>query len=185
MSLSLCISVSFWFVTVSELFCCEFFQTFVKFDISLLYYFNLSSSVISCLSSGEIYISLSISLSCLSVTVSKLFYCKCFDTPVILSAILLPIKSPVTFAVLWMTLFEEVSVDFSRLFSMIKKFLAIFTTQVFTYIFANNFNHIFSKRQKPIAFYKYWISHHFLYFTFWLITRVMFILSFISSGLEF
>ena len=54
-----------------------------------------------------------------------------------------------------------------RLFTMIKKFLAIFTTQVFNYIFTNILTHIFSKRQKPKAFYKYsifrlnWIADHF------------------------
>ena len=70
---------------------------------------------------------------------------------------------------------------------MIKKFLAAFTTQVFTYLFTN----IFSKKHKSIAFYKYsiswlkWIANYFLYFTLWLITKVMFILSSISSSLEF
>ena len=43
----------------------------------------------------------------------------------------------------------------SRLFSMIKKFLSIFNTQVFTYIFTNIFTHTFSKRQESIPFYKY------------------------------
>ena len=45
--LSLDISWSFSFVTVSELFCCDFFY------FSFLYNFNLSSSWISCLSSGD------------------------------------------------------------------------------------------------------------------------------------
>ena len=87
--LSLGISLSFSFATVSELFCCEFF------DIPSLYYFNLSSSIISCPSPGDTYFSAGISLVCSFVTVSELFCCEFFETPVILLTILLPIKSPV------------------------------------------------------------------------------------------
>ena len=78
-----------------------------------------------------------------------------------------------------------------KLFNVIKRFLDVFTTQVFTYVFSNIFNHIFSKRQKSIAFHKYsiswlnWIAHYFLCFRLLLMTKVMFILSFISNGLEF
>ena len=60
------------------------------FDIPLLCnYINLRSSIIFCLSSADIYLSLGISLSCPF---------KIFETFVILSAILLPIKSPVASA---------------------------------------------------------------------------------------
>ena len=60
------------------------------FDIPLLYYYIiLNSSIICCLSSGDIYFSLGISISFLAS--SKLF----FEAFVILSAILLAIKSPV------------------------------------------------------------------------------------------
>ena len=45
-------------------------------------------------------LSLGISLSCSFVTVSELFCCEFFETFVILSAILLPIKSPVASAVI-------------------------------------------------------------------------------------
>ena len=45
------------------------------------------------------YLSLEISLSCSFVTVSELFCSKIFETFVILSAILLQIKSPVASAV--------------------------------------------------------------------------------------
>ena len=46
------------------------------FDIPLLcYYINLRLSIIFCLSSGDIYLSLCISLSCSFVTVSELFCC--------------------------------------------------------------------------------------------------------------
>ena len=57
----------------------------------------------------------------------------------------------------------------SRLFSMIKTFLTVFTAYVLPYNLTNNFSHISCKRQKSIAFYKYsisslnWISCHILY----------------------
>ena len=50
-----------------------------------------------------------------------------------------------------MTLSEVVLIC-GKLFSMIKKFLAIFNTQVLTYIITGTFTYIFSKRQKSIAF---------------------------------
>ena len=65
------------------------------FDMPLLYYFNLSSPVICCLSSGDMYRSLGISLSCSFVTISELFRCEFFETFVILLVVLLPIKLPV------------------------------------------------------------------------------------------
>ena len=65
------------------------------FDITLLYYYiNLRSSIIFCLSSGDLYVSLGIYLSCSFVTLSELFCCKGSETFVILSGILLPMKSP-------------------------------------------------------------------------------------------
>ena len=75
------------------------------FDAPLLYcYINLRSLIISCLFSGDICLSLGISLStpiCFSsfVTVSKLFCGEVFETFVVLSAFLLALKSPVAFAV--------------------------------------------------------------------------------------
>ena len=71
------------------------------FSITLLYYnINLRSSIIFCLFSGGIYLSLGISLSCSIffasfVTVFKLFYVEVLETFVILSAILLPNEIPV------------------------------------------------------------------------------------------
>ena len=41
-------------------------------------------------------------------SVSELFCCGFFESFVILLAILLPIKSPVAYAVFWMTLYEDV-----------------------------------------------------------------------------
>ena len=54
------------------------------------------------------YGDIGICLSCSFVTISAFFCCEFFETFVILSAILLPIKSPVASAVFWMTFFEEV-----------------------------------------------------------------------------
>ena len=58
------------------------------FDIPLLYCVNLNLSIICCLFSGDIYLSFSISLLA--------YFCEAF---VILSAILLKIKSTVASAV--------------------------------------------------------------------------------------
>ena len=60
------------------------------FSIPLLYYASFNSSIIFCLFLGEIYLSFGIPL----ITSSLLC-----GFAVILSAILLPIKSPVAFAV--------------------------------------------------------------------------------------
>ena len=114
--LSMGISLSGSIVTVSKLSSCEFFETFIilsaillpikspfasaVFGMSLFYYYiNLSSSIISCIPSGDIYFSLDISLSCSFFSVSELFCGEPFETFVILLAILLPIKSPVMSAV--------------------------------------------------------------------------------------
>ena len=79
------------------------------FDIALLYYYiNLGWSIIFFLSFGDIYLSLSISLSFSFVIVSESFCGELLKTFVILLGILLPIKSPVASAVFWITLFEEV-----------------------------------------------------------------------------
>ena len=70
------------------------------FDVTVLYYYiNLRSSIIFWLSSGDIYLSFGISLSCSFVIVSELFCNERLGTFVTLLAILLPIKSPVASAV--------------------------------------------------------------------------------------
>ena len=90
--------------------------------IPLFYcYTNLNLSIICCISSGDICLFLGVALST-STSVSSFgdslvdFY----ETLVILSAILLPIKSPVTSAFFLIVLFEVVSiasvVDISRSF---------------------------------------------------------------------
>ena len=66
---------------------------------------NPRLSIILCLSSGDKYLSLGISLLFSFVTVSELFCCEFFGN----FLMLLAIKSPVVSAVFWMTLFEEVS----------------------------------------------------------------------------
>ena len=55
--------------------------------------------MILCISSGDIYLSLGISLSCSVVIVSNLFCSELLKTFIILFAILLPIKSLVASAV--------------------------------------------------------------------------------------
>ena len=62
------------------------------FNIPLLYYINPNSAIICCLFSGDIYLTFGISHSFSSVSELS---CEVF---VILSAILLPIKSPVASA---------------------------------------------------------------------------------------
>ena len=75
------------------------------FDNPPLYcYINLRSSIFFCLSSGDTYLSLGISLSSSLVTVSDLFCCKFFETFEILLAILITIKSAVASAVFWIAL---------------------------------------------------------------------------------
>ena len=79
--IKICNLLIFAFVTASEFFFFWIFFTLLWFfDIPLLYYFNLSSSIISCLSSGDIHASVGISLSCSYVTISELFCCKFFET---------------------------------------------------------------------------------------------------------
>ena len=67
------------------------------FDMSLLYYYtNLNSSIIYCRFSGDMYLSFGISNSSSFFNFSEYF----FETFVILSAILLPIKLIAASAVL-------------------------------------------------------------------------------------
>ena len=60
---------------------------FIIFDIPLLYYYiNIRSSIIFCLSSWDICLSLGISLSCPFITLSELFCSELFENFVIISA---------------------------------------------------------------------------------------------------
>ena len=102
------------------------------FGIPFLYYYiNNRSSIIFCLFSRDIYLSLGISLSWSFVTVSELFCYNFFEDSVILLKILLPAKSPVFSATFWVALFVLLCY---KLLSMIKTFQAVFTNYVFTYI---------------------------------------------------
>ena len=83
------------------------------FSIPLLYYFLKLRSTIFAFFSGVIYLYLGISLSfsvfsALFVTVPKLFWNEVLVTFIMLSTILLPIKSPIASAVFWIVLFEVV-----------------------------------------------------------------------------
>ena len=68
------------------------------FSIPLLYYASFNSSIIFCLSLGEIYLSFGIPL----ITSSSLC-----GFAVILSAILLPIKSPVAYVVFLSIFYQQ------------------------------------------------------------------------------
>ena len=133
---------------------------FIIFGIPLLYcYFSLRSSIIFYLSSGDTYFPLGISLSCFFVTVSELFCIEFLEIFVILSATLLPFKSPVAFAVFWTALFEAVlralvvdCLAWSKVFWLYLLFK-------FLLIFYQYFTHILSKRQKFIVFNKYFKDH--------------------------
>ena len=128
------VSLSISFITVSELFCLEFS------DVPSLYYFNRSSSRISCLSSGDAYVFIGVSLSC-SLWLFLNYLVVNFLKLVILLAILLPIKSLVVSAVFGITLLEEVICA-----CICCRFLALSRSfwQYLPLAFAYIFRHIFS-----------------------------------------
>ena len=112
------------------------FITNIFFDIPLLYYyFNLRSSIISCIFSGGLYLSLGIFLSfSFTLSSSEFFCCKFFENFEILLAMLLPIKSAVASAFFLNYYFwSSFKCICCRLFGIIKKFLTIFTIYVFTF----------------------------------------------------
>ena len=113
---------------------------FLFCDIPLLYYYiNPWSSIIFCYSCEDIYLSLGISLWCLFEAVSKLLCSEVFEAfliPSWLDFIIYQITS-------WFCCFLNYSFWNSfkciccKFDSMIKKFLAVCTTNVFTNNFAN------------------------------------------------
>ena len=124
------------------------------FGIPLLYYYIiLKSSINFCLSSGDIYLSLVISLSCLIfpfsfIIIFELFYGDIFETFIILSAIFLPIKSPVASAVFWIALFEAVlSASISDCLASSRRFW-LYLPLKFVFIFLPFFGHIFWQKAK-------------------------------------
>ena len=104
---------------------------------------NLNSSIICFLSSGDIYLFLDVAISTSSSFVSSFgnfllgFF---FETLVILSAILLPMKSPVASAVFWVTLFDTVFI------ASVVDFLAL--SRSFDRIYYRNFYPCFQQRTK-------------------------------------
>ena len=117
--------------------------------------------------SGDIYLSFGISISCSIFECNSLW--NFFETPVILSEILLPVKSPVASAVFHLTHFEAVFIASAPdLFAVSRSFCLYLLLMLLA---------------KSISFYIYsvfrfdWISH--LYY---LITRVKFILSPVSNS---
>ena len=115
------------------------------FDILLLYYYiNIRSSIILSPFSGGIYLSLGISVSCLIFSAS---FVTVFEqihwSFVILSSILLPIKSQVASVYFWSALFEAVLSVFeadclawsrSLWLSLPLQFLLIFLPRFWTHI---------------------------------------------------
>ena len=103
------------------------------FDIPLSYFYtNLNSSIMCRLSSGDTYLFFGTSFG--QTLPTSISLSRCFDedflkTPVILSAILLPIKSPVAAAVFLISLFEAVFIASVVVYcigcSTIKTFLTV------------------------------------------------------------
>ena len=91
-----------WFFVSSSKFIIFWYSIIIYY-----YYITLISSIVFCLCSGPIYLSLCFSLSC-SIFFSELFCGEAFQTLENLSAILFPIKSPVLSAVFWIAPFEAI-----------------------------------------------------------------------------
>ena len=91
-----------------DLFHCQ--TNLLFFGIPLLYYHtNRNSWINCCLSSGDMHLFLRVAFSTFfSVSLFCKYLVGFFETLVILSVILLPIKSPVASAVFWIALFEAV-----------------------------------------------------------------------------
>ena len=136
---------------------CLFFVLSKKFIIFInsiitYYYINLRSSIIFCLWSEELYLSLRTSSS----FASGLFFCEVFEILVISSTILFAIESLVATAVFWIALFEVALTSFivKCLAWSIRFWLNLLLT--FLLIFLLIFLHIFlAKEKKIITFYKY------------------------------
>ena len=88
------LNLSFWFFVSSN--------NFLPCHYYFIIYFYLGSSIIVCLFSGDINLSISISFS----FVSELFFGENFEGLVILSAILFPVKWPVISALFLIALFR-------------------------------------------------------------------------------
>ena len=114
------------------------------FSIPLLYcYIILNSSIICCLSSGDMYLFYVASISSFCNSLGDFFECKSVEPFIILSEILLPIKPPVGsagFFLLLFSLFEAVfiasAVDFQH------------DQEVFDHIYCLNFYPCFQQKTK-------------------------------------
>ena len=130
----------------------------IFFDITLLYYFlNFRSPIICCLFSGDIHFSFGIFLSrpifAFSFAVgSRLFFHEVIRTFIILSAILLPIKSPVASAVFFNYSFVSIfSVSVPDRLAWSKRFW-LYIVLTFLLIFLPIFLLIFlMKNKNPLA----------------------------------
>ena len=120
------------------------------FYIPLLnHYINVRSSIMFCLSCGDTYLSLRISLSCSFVIVSELSCGQLLETFIILLAILLPVKSPVASAVFdilllyyYINLRSSITFCFSSgdiYISFFKYFFIIFIFKLFFFEFFETF----------------------------------------------
>ena len=92
------------FPKLHEILDCQ--QNVIYSIIIYYYYINLRSSIIFCLFSVDIYLSLCISQPC-SVFSSELF-CGQFETSLILPAFLFRIQSPVDSVIFLIALYQEV-----------------------------------------------------------------------------
>ena len=99
---------------------------------------NLKSLIICCLSSGDMYLFLWVvnSTSSLLLLLLLLLLLDGFlETLVILSAILLPVKSPVASAVLWVALLDAVFIEsVVELLALLRSFWAILVARVAAYL---------------------------------------------------
>ena len=106
----------------------------------------------------EIYIfSLGISLSYLFVTVSELIFCEIFETFLILAENFITNRITSCFyGFLNYSFWSSFKCVCCRLFSMMNKFVAIFTTQDFAYIFTNILPIFLAKDKNPKSFTNIW-----------------------------
>ena len=116
---------------------------------------NLNSSIICCLSSGDRYLLFGASIPSIWNSLKRNSVGDFFETLVILSAIWLPIKSPVAFAVFWIALFEAAFI------ASVVDFLAL--SRSFCHIYCLNFYLCFSQITKihilfPIYFPYLWVQ---------------------------
>ena len=101
---------------------------------------NLKSLIVCCLSSGDMYLFLWVvnstsSSSSLLLLLLMLLFDGFLETLVILSAILLPVKSPVASAVLWVALLDAVFIESVVDFlALLRSFWAILVARVAAYL---------------------------------------------------